>query len=271
MGRADRKKEGKKIPHTRKAKELIPGVNAIGRSRSAYKTHRGMFMEKRKKAGGAGADKKDEKKQVKLEKPKASAVEVKAPKAKAKGTHPKPTEPKWYAAEDVHKPIPSRKNNHKPTVLRKSITPGTILIILAGRFRGKRVVFLKQLPSGLLLVTGPYKYNGVPLRRINQAYVISTSTKINVAAINVHEINDEFFAKAKEKTDKKKPADFLNEKEKKKKVVVSATRKAEQIRVDTALIAEISKTEKPKTVGLKGYLKAKFSLKKGQAPHTLKF
>ena len=61
---------------------------------------------------------------------------------------------KWYTADDVKRPIASRKANHRATKLRSNITPGTVLIMLAGQFRGKRCIFLKQLDSGLLLVTG---------------------------------------------------------------------------------------------------------------------
>ena len=88
----------------------------------------------------------------------------------------------FYPAEDIRQPKKSRKVP-QPARLRGSITPGTILILLAGRFRGKRVVFLKQLASGLLLVTGPYAINGVPLRRVNQAYVIATSTSVDLGDI----------------------------------------------------------------------------------------
>ena len=107
--------------------------------------------------------------------------------------------PKFYPADDIPaKPQSAREKNSRGVAkLKKTIQPGSVLILLAGRFRGRRVVFLKQLPSGLLLVTGPYAVNGVPLRRVNQAYVIVTSTKVDISKANAGKFGDGYFGKAK--------------------------------------------------------------------------
>lgn len=89
----------------------------------------------------------------------------------------------------------------RPTSFRPSLQPGAVLIILAGRFRGKRVVLLKTLSQGVLLVTGPFKINGVPIRRVNARYVIATSTKVDVSCVDVSKFDDAYFAR--EKTEKK--------------------------------------------------------------------
>ena len=49
----------------------------------------------------------------------------------------------------------------------------------------------------LLSITGPYSVNGVPLRRVNQRYVIATNTSVSLAGVNVSAIEDDFFAREK--------------------------------------------------------------------------
>lgn len=167
------------------------------------------------------------------------------------------------ASTKVKLPLKSRKPA-RPAKLRSSITPGTVLILLAGHFRGRRVVFLKQLESGLLLVTGPYKCNGIPLKRVNQAYVIATSTKVDISSLKVS-VDDALFKKS---TSSEKKTSFFERSEpsQEKAVVVDPKRKAAQTEIDAQLLPLIKKTPL-----LRSYLGARFSLKKGQAPHDMKF
>lgn len=119
-------------------------------------------------------------------------------------------EPKFYPADDVKVPL-KRRHTNKIARLRPSITPGTVLILLAGRFKGKRVIFLKQLASGMLLITGPYKVNGVPVRRVNQAFVIATSTKVELKEVDLSPYSDDYFKRTEKKKAKKSEEDFFKE------------------------------------------------------------
>jgi len=167
---------------------------------------------------------------------------------------------KFYSPYDTPRPLKNHRTI-KSTKLRRSLQPGKILIVLAGPFAGRRVVLLKQLGSGLLLVTGPYSLNGVPLRRLNSAYVIGTSTKVDISKVDVSSIDDKFFAKTVEK---KQKGEFIEEKKQKKPV--SESRKSEQSRVDGALTTAISAVPQ-----LTEYLKTRFSLSHGQRPHFMRF
>ena len=63
------------------------------------------------------------------------------------------------------------------------------------------------------MLTGPFKVNGVPLRRVNQAYVIATSTKIDISSVDVAKHGDAYFKRAVTKSKKGESEFFEAEKE----------------------------------------------------------
>ncbi|EPT03739.1 hypothetical protein FOMPIDRAFT_1022302 [Fomitopsis schrenkii] len=236
-----------------RSKEIAPGVGRL--SRSQVFARRGLYKGLKKTEKAA------------VEEPAATKeVTVGGEKNGGKRIVPTAKAPRFYPAEDVRQPKKSRKAP-KPAKLRSSITPGSVLILLAGRFRGKRVVFLKQLASGLLLVTGPYKVNGVPLRRVNQAYVIATSTQVDLGDFKVDEkIDDAYFAKPSKKGSRSAEEEFFSEGKPKEKEAFPESKAADQKAVDAAIVAAVTKTEY-----LRKYLKSSWGLSKGQFPHQLVF
>lgn len=177
--------------------------------------------------------------------------------------------PAYYAPELKGKKSCSKNffSKHKRS-LRPTLTPGTVCIVLAGVHKGKKTIFLKQLSSGLCLITGPYLINGCPMRRINQNFLIATATKIDIAAVKVPEnINDAYFRRVKTKRPKKEEGDIFERKT--EKYVPSEGRKADQIALDGQVMAAIKAREDKKT--LLGYLGTMFGLRNGQYPHAMKF
>lgn len=151
---------------------------------------------------------------------------------------------------------------------RRTLVPGKVLILLAGRHKGKRVVLLKVLKSGLLLVNGPFYLNSCPLRRISQRYVISTKTRVNLKGVAIPEhINDTYFKRADKKKARKTEGDIFAKKE--EKYAPSEQRKTDQVAVDKLVKGAIKKTNQGLLVSK--YLKSYFALRSHQYPHRMRF
>ncbi|WPG99624.1 60s ribosomal protein l6-a [Acrodontium crateriforme] len=174
---------------------------------------------------------------------------------------------KYYPAEDEAQPKKVRKTL-RPYKPRASLQPGAVLILLAGRFRGKRVVLLKTLDQGVLLVTGPFKVNGVPLRRVNSRYVIATQTTVPLSGIDsatLEKVSSEKYFARDRKSDKKgsEEAFFGDKKEKKE---TSKDRAEDQKKIDSGILTVVKKEPL-----LQSYLASQFSLRKGDKPHEMVF
>ena len=169
----------------------------------------------------------------------------------------------WYPVSDLKSHFKRKCKVPKKTHISAEFVPGQVLILLSGRFRGRRVVFLKKLESGLLLVTGPYKYNGVPLKRVNAAYVLPTNTKLNVDEKVAQSVGDKLFLRRELKRESEK--DFLVD-EKTKKERLTEDRKKAQDEVDTQVKKAVDEVPM-----MKEYLRNRFALKSGDKPHLMKF
>ncbi|XP_043236995.1 60S ribosomal protein L6-like isoform X1 [Amphibalanus amphitrite] len=180
---------------------------------------------------------------------------------------------KAYALNTEAKRVRPALRTRKPRQLKlkKNLTPGSVCIILAGTHKGKRVVFLKQLPSGTCLVTGPYKLNGCPLRRVPQHLMVTTSLKIDISNVKVPaNLDDKYFSKKKApKSSAKRTKDGDIFEETKQKYELTEERKQTQVAVDSQIVNAISANKEKALIC--AYLNKPFELTRGMVPHKLKF
>jgi len=176
--------------------------------------------------------------------------------------------PRYYPTEERPKKfsVKRKRFGDHPRRFRSTLTPGTVVILVAGKHAGKRAVVVKHLSSGLLLITGPHKLNGVPLRRINQIYVIATSTKLDLSSAKLDNLDDKFFKRVR-------PAKKNAEKDifdsKKEKPQLSDERRQAQLTTDAAVLSAIKSNADRRL--LRQYLKSRFQLWNGVLPHKLHF
>jgi len=117
----------------------------------------------------------------------------------------------------------------------------------------------------MLLVTGPFKINGVPLRRVNQSFVIATSASVDISGVKVDaKFTDDYFKRAVTKKTKTE-GEFFAEKDDKKQAV-KPERVADQKAFDGPIIEAAKKN--PTVLA---YLKDVFTLHKSMPVHKMKF
>jgi hypothetical protein len=124
-------------------KLLANGVSSQSKSERYHS--RGLWALKAKNGGKWPAAKA-----ATVPAPRSTSV-VKDTKASGKRTVVRPRAARRFSE------LPERrrsKSTPKVPTLRPSITPGRVAIVVAGKYQGHRVIVVKALPSGLVVVAG---------------------------------------------------------------------------------------------------------------------
>lgn len=255
-------------------------------------------MNQNKKSETAAAEKKSAGTTMKIKKPVKRIRDIDNMFYRIKGTTKKlvPVKPRKTIKKKYYgRKIASTRKFVVQRKLRKSIEVGKIAIILAGKHMGKRCIITKILPSGLVVVTGPYAINGVPIKRIDPRYLIVTSTNIfsidNMGRLKenfvtkAEQIDDSLFLKPKEiKARQKKLLKKKEEGEEEENQSLFMNgfldalheirktdpkmQKIEEIQRD---IGNLLKPDIEKNEVIKAYLKTKFTLRNDMIFHKMKF
>ncbi|VWU50490.1 60S ribosomal protein L6-2, putative [Hepatocystis sp. ex Piliocolobus tephrosceles] len=195
---------------------------------------------------------------------------------------------KLIAKKYYGKKLASKKKYVVKRKQRKSIEVGKVAIILTGNHMGKRCIITKVLDSGLLAVVGPYKINGVPLKRVDPRYIVVTSTNIfnlkDFSAVKedflklTEKVDDSIFITSRDLKNKKKKlmknkkdALFMsNVLDHLKKLAKEDPTFIKQKAINEEISNLITPAIKQNKIFTK-YIKSRFTLRNNMALHKLKF
>jgi large subunit ribosomal protein L6e len=183
-------------------------------------------------------------------------------------------------------PKRTSKRGYPQVKLRYRLRPkGTIVIVLGNctkLHRGRRMIFLKQLETGDLLLASPNTLTLMPTLQVVQAsYVIATTTRIPLTPACVEaaeKVTFNMFKKANSKktTDKKKRdgSIFADDQTQAKSATVETIDPELEKTIDSELMKSIANFNKGDTLDaaiMKKYLRTRFTIKNGEYPHQMKF
>ena len=118
----------------------------------------------------------------------------------------------------------------------------------------------------VLLLIGPYRYNGVPLRRFNRTYMILTKTCVNISKVKVSSIKMKLFRRKMIKTSLKKNRKFVSKATKKPIIRRCKELILLQKSIDDSVCESVRKIPH-----LKQYLQSHFTLTNKDRPHMMRF